>query len=417
MAFLKFRIAASKAAYHARLHDMRLKKRAIDNKYKESDAALARAMRNAIAGELHEIPETIEVTTEYIRDVQRRLYFNDVYAGFYMRLADEYNLPNVYNTGVAVRDCHKRWFGDWYALRRVFDRKSLSLCHSKFCSNCNHLLQASRLKRFAPIIEELRQTHDLFHLTLTVPNVSGEKLCDCLDAFYAASKKIFRYFSGNHTVRGFNFAQFGYVGAMRCLEIVTNPTDFHPHFHCLLALKKGLSLEKIVTNTFSFSHGRAVRQFSEFEILLQKILYLAYNGKKVTAEAVASVPLGYSCTLDKVEDDSWHEVFKYVTKLTKDGSMESLSYEQFVYLFFALRRRRVMQGYGCFFNISEDDSIDDEVSDLYMRIIAELRMYEVPTTMCAELDTIAEDVDKGHMRVISRYIIQQLLNKKAKENE
>ena len=105
--------------------------------------------------------------------------------------------------------------------------------------------------------------------------------------------------------------------------IVSNPfDDYHPHLHCLLILKKDLGLHKyIIHPSYSYNHGIfSGRKFSDFEILIQKIWWLLVNGNKVQLDKIDVVPEGYSCTLDLTEDKEWHEVFKYVTKLTKDGA-------------------------------------------------------------------------------------------------
>lgn len=416
MGFGKFREAAQKCVRHARQHDENARRKEVQAKQREIETRLNAARKAAINDPLHEIPESVTVTTEYLNDVQKRLYYNDDFANHYIRLADEYNMPKLYNTAMNIKNCHKHWFGDWYGLCRVFDRKSLSLCHNKFCSNCAHLRQASRLKRFTPIFEDLQKTYDLYHCVMTIPNCSGSDLNGELDTFTGSSKKVVRYFRGNAKIRGLDFSQYGFVGALRNLEIVVNPDDYHAHYHFIFVLKKDLPLYKTIVNAFSFKRGAPVRKFSELEILIQKILYLAHNGQKITLDAIDSLPLGYSCTLDKIEGDEWHECLKYVTKLTKD-TMTALDYEQFKTLYFALDGRRVMQGFGILYRLAKDDSIDEEAAAEYERIIAELQLVEDPISTHYELDTLVDDVKNGYVRVISKYIIQQLLNKESQEGE
>lgn len=416
MGFGKFREAAAKCARHAEQHDKNLRRKQYLDKLATEEKTMNSARRAVLAAMDLEIPESMTVTLDYLNSIEKRLYFNDIYADYYIQLADEYNFPKLYNTGLNVKNCHQHWYGDWYGLQRVFHRKSLSLCHNKLCSNCMHLLQASRLKKFTPILEEVRKAHDLYLLTVTVPNCAAAELKDVLDRFFAAVQQIFRYFRGNGTIRNVNFAQYGYYAAIRCLEIVVNPNDFHPHFHILLVLKKDLPLYKITVNTFSFQRGKAeVVKFSELEILLQKILYLAFNKQKVTLSAIENVPLGYSCKLDKIEGDEWHEAFKYVTKLSKDGSMEALSYEQFKTLYFALKKFRSFQCLGKFSKLGNNDSIDTEVAKEYAKVLARLRLVETPVELHRVLNELVEDVKKGHICIISKYVIQKWLNEQSLE--
>lgn len=413
MGFGKFRQAAQKCARHAEQHDKNLRKKQVAEKVKAQKERHEKitAIQKADGGIL--VPDMVRITDVYLADVQKRLYFNDDYGDFFIRLADEYNMPQLYNTGMNMKNCYKKWFGDWYGMQRVFDAQTVSLCHNRFCSNCMHLRQATLLKRFTPVFEQLQKTYDLYHCVVTVPNCTGAELKTVVHRFLDMLKQLLRYFRGNAPVGGIDFAQYGYVGAVRCLEIVVNSTDYHPHAHMILVLKKDLPLYKLEINAYSFKDGKAIRKFSEFELLMQKIVYLVYTGQKVTAKAIEDVPLGYSCMVDKVENDSWHEVFKYVTKLTKDENMNTLDYEQFVTMYFALKGKHIMQGYGVLYNVAKDESIDDEVQEEYYKILAKLRSLETPVSLCKELDELVSDSQKGHVRVISKYILQQLLNGEA----
>ena len=143
---------------------------------------------------------------------------------------------------------------------------------------------------------------------------------------------------------------------------------------------------------------------------------MAYNNQKVNLASINSVKLGYSCMLDMIEGDEWHEVLKYVTKLTKD-TMCALDYTQFKTLYFALyKKHRAYQCLGVLSRLGKDDFIDSEVAEEYRRIIAELQLYENPVSSHYELDSLISNVKNGNMRIISKYIIQQLLNKDAERN-
>ncbi|MBD5131339.1 MAG: protein rep [Clostridiales bacterium] len=364
-----------------------------------------------------DIPEVLQLTEDYVGNVWGNRYHNELYADYYLRLHEETGLAQYEAEAERVAHCHKSWFGDHYIMQQVFDVKTVLLCHDKFCINCQHLKQASRLKRFTPVFDELRETYDLYHLVLTVPNVPGVKLNSTLDIMYRSFKKLIRYFSGDAKIKGVDFKQYGYVGAVRGLEIVANPADYHPHIHCALLLAKDLPVRKDIVNCFSYDHGVLKRHFSNLEILIQKIWWLCLHGQKVVLDSIAGVPEGYSCTLDEVDNDEWHEVFKYVTKLTKDGE-PYLSYPQFKTLYYALYRRRVMQGYGILYKLAEDDDIDEECALEYAKVIARLRRLEEPQENYGyDIDELYTDVKSNRITAISRRNIQRYLNEIAKDEE
>lgn len=363
------------------------------------------------------IPEDIKLSDEYVNSVNHNRFFNDVYSEYYMRLYEETNLQRYKNLSSNVHFCHRYWYGDRYYFWEIFDLHRVNLCHDKFCVNCQHLKQAFRLKRFTPVFDQLREKYDLYHLVLTCPNVPGSKLNDTLNKVFEAFKKLIRYFSGDAKIKGVDFARYGFVGAIRCLEIVANPLDYHPHIHCAILLAKDLRIHKYIINKFSYSNGVLVRWFSDLEVLIQKIFWLCMNDRKVTLDNIQALPLGYSCTLDEVEGDSWHEVFKYVMKLTKDGE-PCLTYEQFKTLHNALDRRRVMQGYGILFNIAEDDSLDEEVVSEYAKIIAQFRLIEDPDeNFYYEVDELVSSVRNKKLTVISKRLVQKWLNDLAKDEQ
>ncbi|MDE7164061.1 MAG: protein rep [Clostridiales bacterium] len=405
----EFKKSAQRAARLAKARENGARKRKILSAQAEQLKHERQAER-AVGNDLYyEIPEELKITEDYVDTVSHNRDFNDIYSEYYERLYTETNLNKYRTLGERVHNCNKFWFGDHYRLQRVFDVKNVQLCHDKFCVNCQHLKQASRLMRFTPVFDELRNTYDLYHLTLTVPNVGGTVLEKTVGSMFNAFKKLIRYFSGDAKIKGVDFAQYGYGGAVRCLEIVTNPTDFHPHIHSAILLKKDLPLYKEFVNCYSFNHGKLERIFSELEILIQKIWFLALNNTKVNLENISTMPDGYSCTLNEVEDDGWHEVFKYVTKLTKDGAA-FLTYEQFKVLYSVLYRCKVMQGYGLLYRVAENDEVDASVEEAYAEVLARLRLFEKPeVNTSVELEKLMHDLKNKNITFISKRLFRAWL--------
>jgi len=161
--------------------------------------------------------------------------------------------------------------------------------------------------------------------------------------------------------------------------------------HVMLALSKSVLLKRNTLNDYSTSYRtvcengvrrrrKEVRPFSELEISIQKIWYLLMNGQKVTAQAIRDLPLGYSCTLDRADDDAVVEVFKYAIK-SFDDENRHLEFEQFKTLYYGLRGRRLIEGYGAFRGLDcvSGENIDqDIVMSQYDSLIEALKLVERP---------------------------------------
>lgn len=83
---------------------------------------------------------------------------------------------------------------------------------------------------------------------------------------------MLEFFKGKRKVKNVDFLQYGYVGAVRGVEVTQSPKtkQFHPHFHSMILFRKGLQLEGTQINVYSFDNGKLTHKFSDLEILLQK---------------------------------------------------------------------------------------------------------------------------------------------------
>lgn len=408
MSYGDFKRSARNVARHANQRDELRKREAFLAAHKEKQKRKALADQAAESDRVLDVPEDICLTSEYLDIISRNHLFNDVYCEYYQRLFEETNLSAIRSRAERIILCHEFWSGDMYRLQRVYDVKRVQFCHDRFCVNCQHLKQAKRMMIYTPIIEALRENYDLYHLVLTVPNVKGKYLNGVLNSMSASFQKLTRYFSGNAKIKGVDFSQYGYVGAVRCFEIVSNPwDDYHPHLHCLLVLKKNIGLNKYIINDFSYNYGLFTgRKFCDLEILIQKIWWLLINVNKVQLAKINVVPEGYSCTLDLTEDKQWHEVFKYVTKLTKDGA-PCLEYDQFKTLFFALDKRRIFQGYGFFYDLPDLENPDVELASAeYEKKLAQLRLVEDPDEDVRFVrDQLAAHIQLENFTAISKKLV------------
>jgi hypothetical protein len=238
-------------------------------------------------------------------------------------------------------------------------------------------------------------------------------------------KHLIRYFSGNLKIAGVDFSQYGFIGAVRSLEVTYNlqlpkTKEYHPHLHCIFALKKNLNLEKDIVNKFSYS-GKSFRSaFSNFEVLLQKIWYLLLTKQRVNLSAINSIPDGYSVKIDKcIETDTgvsgYYEVFKYAMKCfnTKVDNSQSvfLQYNQFKTLYLALYKCRTIQGYGKLHNIKSDENVDlKSAHALYYDFLKSLNETPVKTSngLFEVLDKEPDENGKLYRYITGKNVINML---------
>jgi plasmid rolling circle replication initiator protein Rep len=313
----------------------------------------------------------------------------------------------VYTRAADVASCGKSHIYETYALQHVKDLKSIKFCHDKMCPVCQKQKALSRVLKFAPVLNAVAQEYDLYNITLTIPNCSADELDTMCDKMFKVFPYLVRYFLGRAKIKGLDFLQYGCTGAFRALEITYKYNrrsvgqEYHPHLHGMLALRKGLILDKTETNKFSKSFkSDKPTLFSNLEITIQKIWYLLMNDQIVNLKNISAIPLGYSCTIDPIEnqnDDAtstnsgYYEVFKYCCKSFGENN-ESLRFDQFKPLVLTLHRRRCIQGYGCFYNIHDDDAIDKSfiaIRDIIKRYLCEL---EMPHDSVDHINAVLEDL-------------------------
>ena len=314
---------------------------------------------------------------EYLDFVRDDLYIKDDDLEIDIQRLKVIKQINFDNKISSISNCNALWLLDYYANQGVKDFKKTNLCKDKFCNNCKKVKSSARLTKFMPLIDEYKKDNYLYHLTLTVPNCNGEGLSDTIKGIFHSFKQLNRYLGINLKIKGLDFEQYGYMGAIRSLEVTFKGDNYHPHLHCILAFNKPLINNRYIENTYSNSKKNGYRKFTDFEILVQKIWYLLNNETKVTKKNIEELELGYSCTIDPIDESSAYEVFKYMTKSTDEES-NILTYDNFKTLYFALHRVRQIQGYGCFYNVKDDDSIVNEVDELYEVIVELLKAKENP---------------------------------------
>lgn len=354
-----------------------------------------------------EVPDDVKLPMDYFDEVANKVEYNQVYAEHYRRLYEDTNLEKYRTMSERISSCHKSWFGDHYKQAGVFNVKRVFHCHNRWCWLCSHLEQAKRLYKYTLMFDTLAEQYDLYHIVFTVKNVKGNVLKTTVKKMIDAFGKIIRYFQGKGAIKGLDFKQYGWSGAIRGFEIVINPTDYHPHLHVLMTLKKDLNFPGQHINKFSFDKNKpgSRRLFTDFEILLQKMFYLAVNGQRLNLKNIEELKIGYSCTADCIPFDGkeWHEVFKYATKMSKEGA-SSCTYEQFRLLDELLHRKKMIQGLGIFYNVEKENvEADHNAEILFQKILIFLNSIEDPDRDAyIELEALVDKLHRDNFTVISK---------------
>lgn len=335
--------------------------------------------------------QNIKVQKDYIKNIIKNIEYNKQIVTYYEKLRNEYtgDMYTRFDKKLnAIQDCNKFWEIDRYDINKIKDFKKTNLCKDKFCSNCKKVKQVSRMSRFLPELEKYQDK--LFHMTLTQPNVSNQQVKTTIKKCFRGIAKLIEYLKGKKKIRGIDFFEWKYEGALRSLEITFNEASYHVHLHVALVLNCDDINNKKYINTYSYHYGVLKRLFSEKEILIQKIWYLIMNDIKVTKKAIDSLEKGYSCTIDKFTNNSYAELFKYMVKDFAE-SHSFMSYDNFKTLYYSLLNVRQIQGYGCLFNIKDTDNISEEVDELYNSIIEELQKKETPVEVVESPHDILND--------------------------
>ena len=383
------------------------------------------------------------ITYDDFLGVARRIHYNQFIADFYEKFADETKMPFIRDgrteygqdesflrRSKRVRSCCNTWTFDFYPKAGYKNLVRVDRCDDRFCLNCQALASDQRFAQYSLVLDTFAKDYDMYHVVLTVPNVDAERLADTITLMFEQfGERLIRYFKGDKKIRGVDFAKYGYVGAVRSLEITVSKKNgtYHPHLHCIFILKKDLDLPKVYWNQFSKDRtGRnPLRLFSELDMLIQRVWCLLILRIEVTKENIENIadvceyPDGFSCMAD-LSNGKYHEIFKYAIK----GSFKNetlFSYEAFLTLYKALFNKRCYQCYGVLgkYDFNEYDtslglSSPDTAFDLFL---ARLQLSEMPKRVEEILNSILDDIKAEKYKYISKATFARHFKALAEEDK
>ena len=122
---------------------------------------------------------------------------------------------------------NKSYWNTWHCSKVILqDGKKLTTtyCNNRWCVQCNRIRTAKLIKAYLP---ELEKMEDPQFVTLTIPNIPGEKLKTAMDAMVRDFIRIKNLFTHRRSFR---------INGVRKLECTHNKAtnEFHPHFHIVL---------------------------------------------------------------------------------------------------------------------------------------------------------------------------------------
>ncbi|MDR2090932.1 MAG: protein rep [Clostridiales bacterium] len=148
------------------------------------------------------------------------------------------------------------------------------------------------------------------------------------------------------------------------------------------------------------------RQRKDFE-QLKKPKLLKISAERVTKKDIDNLDIGYSCTMDYLTGNDYYEPFKYICKVVDDDH-NFMSYEQFKVLYDELKSRRIVQGYGEWFNFV-DKGIEDSLDKQYDDIKGFLNSIEKPYEFLFDYSEVSAKISNEHYRLFSRKRIRNIL--------
>ena len=231
--------------------------------------------------------------------------------------------------------------------------QTANFCQTRLCPMCNWRRSRKVFAQVASIMSKIKTDYQFIFLTLTVKNISGANLSKQIDTMYYAFKKLALRVHFKNAVMGW----------AKCFEITYNweTKEFHPHFHCILAVDKNYFTSK---NLYIEQNDWCLMWQSCLNVDYKPIVYIqsfteSEKGKGKEIAEVAKYTIKSSNIMANLRDikpysqDIQDEVKRLTNEITDDIVMT---------LDASLNRRRLIEFGGIIKKIHKELNLDD-VSD------------------------------------------------------
>lgn len=260
-----------------------------------------------------------------------------------------------YGAGTADRGLSMRECGTYIVLDESSKIVGANFCRQRLCPLCQKRKSLKTFSDFKRIMEALTD-YRFVHLVLTVPNCSADELPFVLDHMQIASTALF-----NHS-----YCKAAFKGVARFTEVTYNPyrNDYHPHFHCLIAVNKSYAtsrdyikrerLRSLWTYYYNkASSGNLFKRRADDGVIAFVAAMMAH--KKPEEQ--------YQIYISFADEGALPEIAKYCVKpLAFDIDLNKLA-PVLEALFIGLHNRRMVQLYGVIREAAHNLGIDLEADE------------------------------------------------------
>lgn len=315
----------------------------------------------------------MEFTNDILVEILKKKQYNIVYSKYFYRLKHEYDLEGnrskvFQKKSDRLCDCMNLWIWNVYHQNKLMDLQKVNRCmDNRFCPNCKKINLASAIHNFSPHFKELlADGYYPYLLTLTIPNVFGDKLRDTIDKMNKSFRKFFDCFSQDIVSgrKGFSERLIKFDAAYKVLEITCNNTTntYHPHFHIIMFSKE--YDEELFRKHFLGPYRRKSNNFSYLsymDIHCMQIWKMCYDGIRLSVKNFSNMSDNwndlYLCDIKEMDHHGIYEVMKYTFKDT-----DIQNYNNFKNIFLALENKRIRQGYGLLYNLKCEEEDGEKQS-------------------------------------------------------
>lgn len=142
-------------------------------------------------------------------------------------LASSYERLGFYKKSERVSSCGS--FLEFVAApSKEWRLRKANFCRERLCPMCSWRRSYKIFSQISKIMNVIENDFSFLFLTLTVPNVSADKLNDTIDLLQAGWRRLIHHKRFKASVKGF----------FKVLEITRNKQNntYHPHYHVILAV-------------------------------------------------------------------------------------------------------------------------------------------------------------------------------------
>lgn len=218
------------------------------------------------------------------------------------------------------------------AATRDLTKKKLhrgNFCGHRFCPMCSWRKAKKDASKIAVTMQHIKIEHgkEFLFLTLTAPNVKGDKLRDEITNFNAAFSRLVKRKDIAPIIKGY----------VRKLEVTYNEerNDFHPHFHCVLAVNKSYFKDRtyLSRDQWLALWREAMRDDSITQVDIRRMKenggkelfeVATYSAKHADLEHSQEVFDVFYKALSGRQILTYNGLFKEAVKLYKNGDLDHL---------------------------------------------------------------------------------------------